>query len=530
MLKKFSSVFLKFILIVALLPLVPAILAAMAAISPLLVLIAIPMILAWLFPALRPFRLVGRLFSGAFALMGDMLGFLFGWIPFGQRGARFMGFWEKWLLLNKNNTGFLVDGHTKRLSAKASFESVLTVGGMGRGKSSNFVMPNLFTLDNCSFVVSDTSGEIYQKTSGYLASKGFQVKVLNLMNPHQSDFYNPLAHANDYTKIAQTAKIIVDSQIGGNTQDVFWNLGAEKIIKIFIQCLHNQNQPQYANLANVKHLVAHFDAHTAPQGQLGRIDNFVMSATRNDPATFNEYRSFTVGNQKTMLSFLTTADAALNAIGNPDIASLTAASTIDFKTLRQRKTVLYVLAKQQDMPYYQFLLNLFYTELFGELLDHEPSKQELPVWLMLDEFGHLRIPHFETFATTARKYQVGFWIFLQSLSQLETQYGNRHAETILDGLQTEIYLPGQSLSTAQALEKRLGLMQLNTKGNTRALLNVDEIIRMKDDRALLLYSNKRPVKLKLKSYYKQMGMRRKSGKPAASLPVAQIQPVPYIRL
>ncbi len=530
MLKKLNSLFFKLVLIVALVPLAPAILIVIATISPILLPIVILILFAWLVPSFRPLSFIGRLFTGIFAILGDVLGFLFGWILFGQRGARFMSFWEKWSLLNNGNNGFLVDGHSKRLSDKVSFESVLTVGGMGRGKSSNFVMPNLFTLDNCSFVVSDTSGEIYERTSGYLARKGFQVKVLNLMNPHQSDFYNPLAYANDYTKIAQTAKIIVDSQVGGNSQDVFWNLGAEKIIKIFIQCLHNQNQSQYLNLANVKHLIANYDAHTVPQGQLGRIDNFVMSATRNDPSTFNEYRSFNVGNPKTMLSFLSTADAALNAIGNPDIASLTAKSTIDFRELRKQKTVLYVLAKQQDMQYYQFLLNLFYTELFNSLLDHQPTKDELSVWLMLDEFGHLRIPQFDTFATTARKYRVGFWIFLQSISQLESRYGRNNAETIMDGLQTEIYLPGQSLSTAQELEKRLGHMQLNSKGNTRSLLSADEIIRMKDDRALLLYSNKRPVKLKLKPYYKQMGMNFKSKKQPAPLPNGVIQPVSFLRL
>lgn len=305
MLSKLNGLFLKFLIIVALLPLVPAVLGSIAAISPILLVILIFGLGAWFVPSFQPLHWLGTLTSGLAAMLGSFLGFLFGWIPVGRRGARFMGVWERWRLLNSSHKGFLLDGQKKRLSEKVSCESVLTVGGMGRGKSSNFVMPNLFTLDDCSFVVSDTSGEIYENTSGYLKKRGFQIKVLNLMDPGQSETYNPFANATDFTCIAQTAKIIVNSQMPGNTQDPFWNTGAEKIIRIFIQCLHNNGDPDFINLANVKHLVANFDAHVAPQGQLGKIDRFIMQATQHDPSTFSDYKGFTVGNPRTMLSFLT---------------------------------------------------------------------------------------------------------------------------------------------------------------------------------------------------------------------------------
>jgi hypothetical protein len=78
-----------------------------------------------------------------------------------QRGARWMPKWERYFLLNRTtHKGFLVDGRDNglRLSEKASFKSVLALGGMGAGKSSTYVIPNAFTLDNCSMVFTDTSG------------------------------------------------------------------------------------------------------------------------------------------------------------------------------------------------------------------------------------------------------------------------------------------------------------------------------------------------------------------------------------
>lgn len=519
--------------------LAPAVLALIAGNPPLGILIAL-ICLSLLIPSFRPFRWIGeaisRLFGGLlkgvgaviggfFQLLGAIFGgffrlFTFGWWPAGGRGAKFLRGWDHWKLLSRQHNGLLVDGHRYRLSEKASFECVLTVGGMGRGKSSTFVIPNLLTLDDCSFVISDTSGELYARTSGSLARRGYQIRVLNLIDPTQSENYNPLANAKSFTEIGQAAEIIIRSALQGGQNDKFWNSGGEKILRILIQCLQNNGDPAFTNLANVKHLLANFDSHLMPQGQLGKLDQFILGATQNDPTTWSDYRSFVNGNQKTMLSFLTTADTALNALGNPQIAGLTATSSIDFDELRRRKTALYVIVRQQDMEYYQFLLNLFYTDLFGSLLGNLQNTQR-PVYLLLDEFGHLQIPNFQTFATTARKYRVGFWIFLQSLSQLEARYGRHDALTILNGLQTEIYLPGQSLDTARQLEARLGRLAGNGNTSGQPLMTADEIIRMKDDRALLLHSNQRPALIRTRPYYRQARMKRASAVSPVALPRAQ---------
>ena len=109
-----------------------------------------------------------------------------------------MSFSERVLLLNRWHKGFLIDGHKRRLSQKVSFQSVLAVGGMGTGKTSTLVLPNLYTLANeeLSFVVTDTSGELYEQSSQYLADKGFNIVTFNLMDVHASERYNPLANLN----------------------------------------------------------------------------------------------------------------------------------------------------------------------------------------------------------------------------------------------------------------------------------------------------------------------------------------------
>ena len=69
-------------------------------------------------------------------------------------------------------------------------------GGSGAGKSASFVIPNALQLLG-SYVFTDPKGELYDKTAGYFKSKGYDVKVLNLVHPQHSDGYNPLHHINN---------------------------------------------------------------------------------------------------------------------------------------------------------------------------------------------------------------------------------------------------------------------------------------------------------------------------------------------
>lgn len=153
------------------------------------------------------------------------------------------------------------------------------------------------------------------------------------------------------------------------------------------------------------------------------------------------------------------------------MATLTATNSIDFDELRQRPTALFIMVNQTQMDLYAFLLNLFYADLFKSLLkDHQNPGR--PVWLWLDEFGHLTVPGFEVFATTARKYKVSYSLFLQSMGQLEGRYGRQNARTIVEALGCEIYLPAASLETARELEARLGRID-NSRNISEFMKRID---------------------------------------------------------
>jgi len=444
------------------------------------------------------------LISSLLRLLRELFSALY-WLTYAGRrwgGARYSDPFETFAFMNRWHRGWLVDGKSKRLSARVSYQSVLTRGGMGSGKTSTFVIPNLLKSDHRSFVVTDTSGEIYEACASSLKRRGYQLQSLDLMNLSQSLRYNPLAGLRSFTDIQQAAHLIIKSSpANSNPQDPFWAIAAEKILRLIVQASYHQSDPANFNLATIKYWLNQI----APDGDNKKLDQLMASSSQNDPTLWHDYRGFLRGNPKSLASIIMTADVALSAISNPVIADFTSQHDFDFSSLRTTKTALFVKVRELDMSYYAFLLNLFFTELFRSLLSTR-NPNHLPVYLLLDEMGHLTIPDFAIFATTARKYRVAFWIFLQSLSQLESRYGKEEAQAILDGLATKIFLPGMDIETAEIISKTAGRKRRKDDSETSLygelnMLNPDEVIYLERGEALMLHGNQRPIRFRTRAYF-----------------------------
>ena len=201
---------------------------------------------------------------------------------------------------------------------------------------------------------------------------------------------------------------------------------------------------KYCNLANLRNLLNNFGS----KGKL--IEAFIRKhgVTENGfNKTLKEWQGFTSGNEKTTQGFLSTALTALAIVGNDDIAKLTANNEIDFNQVRHQKTIVYLQIPQQSLDTYGFFLNLFYSRFFSSCF-HSNDTSTLPVYCLLDEAGHTRIPNLATIITTIRKYRVSISLILQSITQLETAYGESQAKTIMDGgVTSKIFYAGLDLET-----------------------------------------------------------------------------------
>lgn len=68
------------------------------------------------------------------------------------------------------------------------------VGIAGAGKTRNIVIPNLLNPTGCSYLVTDPKGELLRQTGTWFDSRGYRIRVLNLVTPTESDSINLLAY------------------------------------------------------------------------------------------------------------------------------------------------------------------------------------------------------------------------------------------------------------------------------------------------------------------------------------------------
>jgi type IV secretory pathway TraG/TraD family ATPase VirD4 len=419
---------------------------------------------------------------------------------------------ERFQLLNNwFNTGLVIG--TKRITVQKSLQGALLVAPTGVGKTTSYIIPNLVSLSDCSIIVLDPSGEIYDLTAKYL-SKNFTVQTLNLTNPKISEKYCPLFSCKTKDDIAMLADAIIESAFPNSKgSEIFWCQGAMSIINIMINSV--KNQPLNYNLAYVYQLLNRLEFDKD-------FINKHLSETLDDEL-FNQYKGLLSQPEKVFGSMLGTAKIALSPMGTPSLKQVSSANTINFNNFRKTPTILFVCVPEHRVKFYGFYLSLFFRECFESFMPL-PTKKDLVVYMLLDEGGNIYIPQLDTYITVLRKRKVSVSLVLQSLHQLEALYG-KNAPIISENLLSHLYYPSLSLETCRDLSQKLGMTEKkpaftflpsNEKSNipkTKIPLMSAEAIRcMQDNRGLYFYGNLPAAKVKFKPWFKSFSMKRKIGR------------------
>ncbi len=113
--------------------------------------------------------------------------------------------------------------------------NTLVCGGSGSGKSRFYAKVNLLQA-NTSFFVLDCKGELLRDTGNLLAEKGYEIRVLDLLNMEKSHCYNPFAYLetdNDVQKLV-TNLFKATTPKGSQSQDPFWDTSASMLLLALI--------------------------------------------------------------------------------------------------------------------------------------------------------------------------------------------------------------------------------------------------------------------------------------------------------
>ena len=401
--------------------------------------------------------------------------------------------------------------------------NVLVVGGSGSGKSASYSIPNAFQQLG-SYVFTDPKGELYDRTAGYLKQNGYEIKVLNLVKPQNSDGYNPLMHISSEIDVDVIANTIVKGQktdSGGS--DPFWDDSAEMLLKALIYYLMATRPEEEQNLASCAELVR------AANSNVGNnlLTELMSKLPYDHPARMN-YKSIEIAPEKTYSSILSTLQSKLGKFDSKEIAELTSTDTIKFEDIGSKKTAVYVISSDTHTAY-DFLLTIFFAQMIQQLYnfaDDNGGKLKVPTYFILDEFANIgKIPDFDKKISTSRSRKISFSVILQNLDQLEAIYDKSY-ETIIGNCDTHVFLGSNSYKTVEYFSKALGEKTIERESISinrdkqhhrtgtsdsdqvmaRALMTPDELRRLDNDLCIIFEKGIKPVKANKFYYFKHKNM------------------------
>ena len=401
--------------------------------------------------------------------------------------------------------------------------NVLVVGGSGSGKSASYSIPNAYQLLG-SYVFTDPKGELYDRTAGYLKANGYEIKVLNLVKPQNSDGYNPLMHISSEIDVDVIANTIVKGQkTGDGGSDPFWDDSAEMLLKALIYYLMATRPEEEQNLASCAELVRAANSN----GGSNLLTELISKLPYDHPARMN-YKSIEIAPEKTYSSILSTLQSKLGKFDSKEIAELTSTDTIKFEDIGNRKTAVYVISSDTHAAY-DFLLTIFFSQMIQQLYnyaDDNGGALKVPTYFILDEFANIgKIPDFDKKISTSRSRKISFSVILQNLDQLEAIYEKSY-ETIIGNCDTHVFLGSNSYKTVEYFSKALGEKtierdsisvskdkQYHRTGQSysdqvmaRALMTPDELRRLDNDLCIIFEKGIKPVKANKFYYFKHKTM------------------------
>lgn len=361
----------------------------------------------------------------------------------------------------------------------------LMIGASGVGKTAYFLYPNLEYACACgmSFLALDTKGDL-ARNYGAVAEKyyGYHVSVVDLRNPTRSDGYNLMTLINCYMDEAQAtgdiaarakaekyAKILAKTVVSPNGdtdygQNAYFYDAAEGLLTSVVLLLAEFLSPDSKHPTERRHLVSVFiliQQLLAPSGVRGKTYfKQLMDMLPPHHRARNLASSALESSDQATASAMSTALAQMNTFMDIALEQVICFdSNIDAEKFAKEKTAIFLVLPEEDRTK-NFMAGLMIQNLSKELFElAEKGKGRLPnrVVFFCDEFGTMPAFDVEALFSAGRSRGITLVPIIQSLAQLEKNYGREGAEILTDNCQDTIFGGfAPNSQTAEQLSKSLG--------------------------------------------------------------------------
>lgn len=438
-------------------------------------------------------------------------------------------------------------GRKNELTALVDSDDIhcLMIGASGVGKTAFFLYPNLeYTCaSGMSFLALDTKGDL-ARNYGTIAQRyyDYTVSVIDLRNPTRSDGNNLLTLINRYMDIARAnpenlaarakaekyakilAKTIVNpgGEEGNYGQNAFFYDAAEGLLTSVILMLSEFLPPTEEKKQERRHIVSVFKL-VQDLLEPSRVRNKsyfqILMSKLPDEHKAKWFAGAALNSaDQAMASVMSTVLSRLNAFLDSELEQvLCFDSAIDAEKFASEKCAIFLILPEEDQTK-NFMAGLMIQNLSRELFavaDENGGKLKNRVVLFCDELGTM--PPFDILPlfSAGRSRRLTLVPIIQSLAQLEKNYGKEGCEIVQDNCQDTIFGGfAPNSQTAEVLSKALGsrtvLSGSVSRGKNdpsqslqmmeRALMTPDELKSIPKGHFIVMKTGTHPMRTRLRLF------------------------------
>lgn len=344
------------------------------------------------------------------------------------------------------------DGNPK-LKARCTYEDI--------GKTKNVNQPSL--------VINDPKGELCEMMYDKFSERGYEIKILNVLDPACSHAYNPLQaplnyYLNGDEDKAQTLVGTLANQIfptgtgdGATWQRAAQNLFSAVVLALLEDCAHIC--PEKVTIYNAFNFLQELGGDKDENDESLLDKYFENKEFGSKSKTLYGSTKLSTGN--TLSSILMNTANSLGVFVGDKVARMMSLNEIDIDKLGfgDKPVAVFMIVPDFDDSLHT-IPSLFISQVYFTLSEKlsQTNSKELPrkVVFMLDEAGNMpAIVNMGSMITVGAGRGLLFNIILQDYEQLNAKYEGV-AETIKGNCANQIYIMSNSEETLDIFSKKIG--------------------------------------------------------------------------
>lgn len=411
----------------------------------------------------------------------------------------------------------------------------MIIGSTGSGKSQALSFPFIRVMAKAgeSMIVTDPKGELYEKTANELKERGYNVIVLNFRDPQNGNCWNPFSIPYKLFKEGKEDKaielledlaknILYDESSKG--QDPFWENSSADYFTGLAYALFQDATEDQVNINSINYMAS------VGENKLGGTTYIkeYFSEKSQDSTEYIKANSTINAPTDTKGSILSVFNQKIQLFSSrKNLSEMLAHSDFDMEDIGRKKTAVFIVIQDEKKTYHS-LVTIFLKQCYETLVrvaQETGGKLKYRTNFLMDEFANMPpLSDVDAMVSAARSRNIKLSFIIQNFSQLNDVYGKEKAETIRGNCGNTIYLLSTELAALEEISKMCGEVKSkkDDKTDSRPLITVSDLQKMKEEEAVILRSRMEPYKTKLKFDYKiDWGKKY----PVADYPHREKQPV-----